>query len=85
MCVTLCGRFCPNEGVVAGYDNRIQVKYTAKWGVQIAGMIFKQALGFNRPSHFCRPCAAILCTFLCGRTNYIFGVIGINSCLISCL
>ena len=41
MCVTICGRFCPDEGVVAGYDNRIWAKYTAKWGVQIAGMIFQ--------------------------------------------
>ena len=41
MCVTICGRFCPDEGVVAGYDNRIRVKYTAKWGVQIAGLIFQ--------------------------------------------
>ena len=41
MCVTICGRFCPDEGVVAGYDNRIRMKYTAKWGVQIAGMIFQ--------------------------------------------
>ncbi|MEQ2747500.1 DUF6783 domain-containing protein, partial [Blautia wexlerae] len=24
-----------------GYDNRIRTKYTAKWGVQIAGMIFQ--------------------------------------------
>ena len=39
MCVTICGRFCPDEGVVAGYGNRIRAKYTAKWGVQIAGMI----------------------------------------------
>ncbi|WP_416386499.1 DUF6783 domain-containing protein [Blautia wexlerae] len=23
------------------YDNRIRTKYTAKWGVQIAGMIFQ--------------------------------------------
>ncbi|WP_455503298.1 DUF6783 domain-containing protein, partial [Blautia sp.] len=23
MYVTICGRFCPDEGVVAGYDNRI--------------------------------------------------------------
>ena len=30
MCVTICGRFCPDEGVVAGYDNRIRAKYTAK-------------------------------------------------------
>ena len=41
MCVTICGRFCPDEGVVAGYGNRIRAKYTAKWGVQIAGMIFQ--------------------------------------------
>ena len=41
MCVTICGRFCPDEGAVAGYGNRIRVKYTAKWGVQIAGMIFQ--------------------------------------------
>ena len=41
MCVTICGRFCPDEGVVAGYNNRIRAKYTAKWGVQIAGMIFQ--------------------------------------------
>ncbi|MDT4370446.1 MULTISPECIES: DUF6783 domain-containing protein [Clostridia] len=41
MCVIICGRFCPDEGAVAGYDNRIRTKYTAKWGVQIAGMIFQ--------------------------------------------
>ena len=41
MCVTICGRFCPDEGAVAGYGNRIRVKYTAKWGVQIAGMFFQ--------------------------------------------
>ena len=41
MCATICGRFRPNEGAVAGYGNRIRVKYTAKWGVQIAGMIFQ--------------------------------------------
>ncbi len=29
------------EYVVAGYGNRIRAKYTAKWGVQIAGMIFQ--------------------------------------------
>ncbi|WP_334300723.1 DUF6783 domain-containing protein [Blautia sp. MSJ-9] len=37
----MCGRFCSDEGVVAGYDNRIRAKYTAKWGVQIAGTIFQ--------------------------------------------
>ena len=41
MCVTICGRFCPDEGVVAGYDNRIRAKSPAKWGVQLAGMIFQ--------------------------------------------
>ncbi|WP_416386027.1 DUF6783 domain-containing protein [Blautia glucerasea] len=41
MCVTICVRFCPYEGVVAGYDNQIRAKYTAKWGMQIAEMIFQ--------------------------------------------
>ena len=41
MCVTICGRFCPDQGAVAGYGHRIRAKYTAKWGVQIAGMIFQ--------------------------------------------
>ena len=41
MCVTVCGKFVPDEGVVAGYDNRIRDKFPAKWGVQIAGMIFQ--------------------------------------------
>ena len=41
MCITIYGRFCPDEGVVAGYDNRIRAKYTAKWGVQIVGMLFQ--------------------------------------------
>ena len=37
----VCGRFYPNEGDVAGYGNRMRVKYTAKWGLQIAEMIFQ--------------------------------------------
>ena len=41
MCVTVCGRFFLNEGGVAGYVNRMKVNYAAKWGVQIAGMIFQ--------------------------------------------
>ena len=41
MCVTICGRFRSDEGTVADYGNRIRVKYTAKWGMQIAGMIFQ--------------------------------------------
>ena len=39
--VLVCGRFYPNEGGVAGYGNRMRVKYTAKWGLQIAEMIFQ--------------------------------------------
>ena len=41
MCATICGRFRLNEGGVADYVNRMKAKYTAKWGVQIAGMIFQ--------------------------------------------
>ena len=37
--LTICGKFCPDEGTVAGYGSRIRVEYTAKWDVQIAGMI----------------------------------------------
>ena len=39
--VSVCGRFYPNEGGVTGYGNRMRGKYTAKWGLQIAGMIFQ--------------------------------------------
>ncbi|MFR7376813.1 MAG: DUF6783 domain-containing protein [Oliverpabstia sp.] len=39
--VSVCGRFYPNEGGVAGYGNRMRLKYTAKWGLQIAEMIFQ--------------------------------------------
>ena len=39
--VPVCGRFYPNEGGVAGYVNRMRAKYTAKWGLQIAEMIFQ--------------------------------------------
>ncbi|MFQ8880520.1 DUF6783 domain-containing protein [Ruminococcus sp. Marseille-P328] len=41
MCVIICRRFCPDEGVVTSCDNRIRTKYTTKFGTQIAGMIFK--------------------------------------------
>ena len=39
--IPVCGRFYPNEGGVAGYGNRMRVKYTAKWGLQISEMIFQ--------------------------------------------
>ena len=39
--VPVCGRFYPNKGGVAGYGNRMRVKYTAKWSLQIAEMIFQ--------------------------------------------
>ncbi|MEI2991710.1 MAG: DUF6783 domain-containing protein [Blautia faecicola] len=41
MRVPVCGRFYPNEGGVVGYGNRMRVKYTANWGLQIAEMIFQ--------------------------------------------
>ena len=44
MCFTICGRYVPYKGGVAGYGNRIWGRYTAKWGIQIAGM------GFQTPS-----------------------------------
>ena len=45
LCVTLCGRFGPDEGGVAGYVDRIGTKYTAKWGVQMAVMNFQTRPG----------------------------------------
>jgi len=41
MCVTICGRFCSDKGAVAGYGALIRAKSPAKWGVQIAEMIFQ--------------------------------------------
>ena len=41
MCVTICGRFCSDEGVVVDYDNRIRTKYTANCDAHLAGMIFQ--------------------------------------------
>ena len=52
MCVTICGRFCPDEGAVVGYGNRIRVKYTAKWGVQIAEMVFQTRSSIEKPPSF---------------------------------
>ncbi|WP_347161071.1 DUF6783 domain-containing protein [Ruminococcus sp. 1001136sp1] len=48
MCVTICGRFRSDKGAVAGYGNRIRVKSPAKWGVQIAGMIFQTRSNIKR-------------------------------------
>ncbi|MFR4429983.1 DUF6783 domain-containing protein [Ruminococcus sp. 1001136sp1_2201st1_G3_2201SCRN_220225] len=39
--VTICGSFCPDKGAAASCGSRIRVKYTTKWGVQIAEMIFQ--------------------------------------------
>ncbi|MFR1867004.1 DUF6783 domain-containing protein [Eisenbergiella massiliensis] len=41
LCVSLCGRFVPNEGGIAGYVDRIWGKSTAKWDVQTTGMNFR--------------------------------------------
>ena len=63
MCVTICGRFCLDEGAVAGYGNRIQAKSPAKWGVQIAGMIFQTGSNAVRISfqHYSRDILKIYC------------------------
>ncbi|MEO3234901.1 MULTISPECIES: DUF6783 domain-containing protein [Clostridia] len=34
MCVTICGRFYPDEDAIAG-SNRIRVEYTAKWACRL--------------------------------------------------
>ena len=57
--VSVCGRFYPNEGGVAGYGNRMRVKYTAKWGLQIAEMIFQ-----TRSSRL-PPAIAVFAEFPC--------------------
>ena len=56
MCVTICGRFRLNEGGVAGYANRMRAKYTAKWGVQIMGMIFQTRSSQTRKVWFDFSC-----------------------------
>jgi len=45
MCVTLCGRFGPDERGVVGCGKRIWPKYTAKWGMLMAGMNFQTHSG----------------------------------------
>ena len=40
LCVTVCGRFVPDEGRIAGYVTWIRGKYAAKWDVQMAGRNF---------------------------------------------
>ena len=64
MCITICGRFRPDEGAVAGYSNQIRVKYTAKRGVQIAGMIFQTGSRSNySPSYLTKIfCQVYGCT-----------------------
>ena len=62
MCVTIYGRFCPEEGVVAGYDNRIRAKYTAKWGVQIVGMLFQT----RSNTDFFQSSSIIYCNYSAG-------------------
>ena len=49
--VQVCGRFYPNKGGVAGYGNRMRVKYTAKWGLQIAEMIFQTRSSVTYQNH----------------------------------
>ena len=64
MCVTIYGRFRPDEGAVAGYGNRIQAKYTAKWGVQ------KQGTSCAVPCLHFNPCYTVFQYF--SKGNYSF-------------
>ena len=41
---------------VAGYGNRMRVKYTAKWGLQIAEMIFQTRSRAYLKKAFCKMC-----------------------------
>ena len=52
MCVTICGRFVRMKAR-SGYGNWIRAKYTAKWGVQIAGMIFQTRSGTPKLLDLC--------------------------------
>ncbi|MFR7901039.1 MAG: DUF6783 domain-containing protein [Ruminococcus sp.] len=78
MCVTICGRFRSDEGAVAGYGNRVRAKYTAKWGVQMRGMIFKHALIL-----FVHVGRQILKCIVCKHDYNIFSFCFRTSCNIS--
>ena len=41
MYVTVCGKIIPDEGIVAGYDNRIWDNLPAKQGVYLAESLFQ--------------------------------------------
>ena len=89
MGVTICGRFCPDEGVVAGYGNRIRAKFPAKWGVQIVRMIFQtrsrvkalclrqfsriQKPAWNRPGVVGCSAGVLLILRWCGSTLEVSG------------
>lgn len=60
MCVTVYGKFVLDEGVVASYDNRIRDEGSAKYGMQITGMISRHSLNhiYNQdyyPTHSYGP------------------------------
>jgi len=40
MYATICRIFCLNKDGIAGYVNRIKLKYIAKWDLRIVEMIF---------------------------------------------
>ncbi|MFR5151847.1 MAG: DUF6783 domain-containing protein [Ruminococcus sp.] len=44
MCVTICGKFCLDEGALVGYAGRIRAKYTAKWDDADCGNDFSNRL-----------------------------------------
>ena len=59
MCVTVCGKFVPKSGGVAGYADWFWGEFPAKRGVQIAGMNFQtrsnSAFFSVHPKTYSRP------------------------------
>ena len=74
----MIGRFCPDEGVVAGYDNQIRVKYTAKWS-SCYYRIFRRGIWLSCFNKQWKPdlagergvqlCWSDWCCFLCDFTG----------------
>ena len=51
MSVTVYGRFGSNERGVMGYVDRMRVKYTTKWDMQMAGMNFQTCSSITHASY----------------------------------
>ena len=68
MCVTICGRFCSDEGVVVGYDNRIRTKYGRICDFYPSDQRFAYSF-LQIPSHDEHPCCSAIHFPLSGRVR----------------